>query len=153
MRGQLIGVVNAKTSDEEIEGICFAIPANAARAVYEDLMQFGYIDGRATFNLTLSQGTISAGGINSQQQTIVYVTDAGSAAEGTFKQYDRIYKINGKEISSILDYNNALSEISPDAVVEVEVYRGTVMQGWMGNSISFESTVTKFTVTALQYGA
>ena len=28
--GELTGIVNAKTSDEEIEGICFAIPINIA---------------------------------------------------------------------------------------------------------------------------
>lgn len=153
MRGQLIGVVNAKTSDEEIEGICFAIPGNHARAVYGDLVEHGYIVGRATFNLTLSQGSISTGGINAQSQSIVYITDAASSAEGTFRQYDRINKINGKQISTILDYNNALAEISAGDEVEVEVYRGSLVQGYFGNSISFETTVTSFKVTATQYGA
>lgn len=153
MRGQLIGVVNAKTSDEEIEGICFAIPANRARAVYSDLVEHGYIVGRASFGLTLAEGSISTGGINPQQQTIVYVTAADSAAEGTFKQYDRISKINGAEITSMLEYNTALSSISPGDEVEVEVYRGSVTQGWLGNSISFEAAPTVFKAVAAQHGA
>ena len=37
MKGELIGVVNAKTADEEIEGICFAIPINIAKKVFNDL--------------------------------------------------------------------------------------------------------------------
>lgn len=148
MRGQLIGVVNAKTSDEEIEGICFAIPANTAISVYDDLMRYGYINGRATFNLTLAESSGS-----SQSQSILYVTSAPDAAEGTFKQYDRIYKINGMQISSLLDYNIAMAGITAGDEVEIEVYRGAVRQGFFGNSITFETTVTAFTVVAAQYGA
>lgn len=152
MRGELIGIVNAKTSDEEIEGICFAIPANTARAAYDDLINYGYLVGRATFNIELAEGTISSGGINAQSQSIVYITSVNDAESSTFKQYDRIYKINGVQITSILDYNLALSEITPGEEVSVEVYRGSVSQSMWGSSISFESASTTFTVTASQYG-
>lgn len=152
MRGELIGVVNAKTTDEEIEGICFAIPANTARGVYDDLVTYGYLKGRATLNIELAEGTLSSG-VNAQSQTIAYVTAVKNAAENTFKQYDRIYKINGVQISTVLSYNVALSKIKPGDEVTVEVYRGTVTQGYFGNSISFASESTVFTVVAAQYGA
>lgn len=151
MRGELIGVVNAKTSDEEIEGICFAIPANYARSVYGDLMQYGYIKGRATLNLKLAEGSISTG-INTQSQGIAYVVSAEGWPEDTFRQYDRIYKINGKEISGILDYNTVMAGMKPGDKVDVEVFRGKITQGWLNNSISFETEITSFSVTALQYG-
>ncbi len=151
MRGELIGIVNAKTSDEEIEGICFAIPANTARKVYGDLVQYGYILGRATFNITVAQGSISSGGINTQAQQIVYITSETVGDGNGFRKYDRIGKINGKNITTILEYNVALSQLSPGDSVEIEVYRGTVTQGWMGNSITFASESTSFTVTAVQY--
>ncbi len=153
MRGELIGVVNAKTTDEEIEGICFAIPGNTARSVYNDLVTYGYIKGRSTLSLELAEGSISSG-INTQSQTIVYITSAANSVADTFKQYDRIYKINGIKISSILEYNIALSQIGVGDVVEVEVYRGTVTQGHFGgSSISFASQTTSFTVVATQYGS
>lgn len=153
MRGELIGVVNAKTTDEEIEGICFAIPANRARAVYGDLVEYGYIMGRATLNLTLAQGTISGGGINSQTESVIYVTNANGAAENTFRQYDRIYSVNGTKISTVLEYNVVLSRIKAGDTVEVEVYRGKLAQSFFGSSINFETELTKFTVQAVQYGA
>ncbi len=153
MRGQLIGIVNAKTTDEEIEGICFAIPGNTAKSVYADLVEYGYIKGRATLGLTLKEGTLSSGGINSQSQTIVYVEDAPNAAPGTFEKYDRIYKINGVSISSIKDYNTALAAVTAGDTVNVEVYRGSVTQSVWGSGITFESETTAFTVTAAQYGA
>lgn len=152
MRGELIGVVNAKTSDEEIEGICFAIPGNAARGVYDDLVAYGYIRGRATFNLTLAEGAISAG-INMQSQTVVYVVSAQNAEADTFQQYDRIYKINGIQVSSILEYNDILSQIKVGDEVAIEVYRGSLVQGYFGNSsISFSSAITSFKVVAKQHG-
>lgn len=153
MRGELIGVVNAKTADEEIEGICFAIPGNTARAVYGDLIEYGYLSGRATFNIGLAEGTVSSGGINTQQQTIVYVASVSDSSADAFRQYDRIYKINGVQISSILDYNIALSKLRPGDEATVEVYRGSVSQTIWGSSISFEANTTTFTVTAVQYGA
>lgn len=152
MRGELIGVVNAKTSDEEIEGICFAIPSNTAKDVYDDLLEFGYIVGRATLPIKLAEGSLSSG-MNTQAQAIIYVTDASGAEADTFKQYDRVYKINGEAVSSIVEYNAALSKLSPGDAATVQVFRGTVSQGMWGNNISFASEVTEFSVTALQYGA
>lgn len=152
MRGELIGVVNAKTADEEIEGICFAIPANIARAAYTDLLEHGYIVGRATLNIELAEGTITSG-INTGSQTIAYVNNVISAPADTFKQYDRLYSLNGKKINSILDYNSFMATVNPGDSIKVEVYRGTVKQSYFNNSISFDDKITSFTVTASQYGA
>ena len=152
MRGELIGVVNAKTTDEEIEGICFAIPANTARSVCGDLLEHGYIVGRATFNVTVANGTVSAGGMSSQ--SIVYVTDVGNVAEGTFLKYDRIYSVNGEKVSSVLEFNKALAKTNVGDEVAIEVYRGSLTQSmWGGSSISFSTETTSFTVKAAQYGA
>ena len=95
MRGELVGIVNAKTSDEEVEGICFAIPANTARDTFSDLVTYGYVQGRATFDIELTEGSISSG-IGGAAQSITYVTATGDGVDaGTFELYDRIYKING----------------------------------------------------------
>ncbi len=140
MRGELVGVVNAKTSDEEIEGICFAIPEAAARSIFHDLMTNGFVSGRASLGIDVAFGN----------NNIVYVTNAAGTASGTFAQYDRISKINGKSIASLLDYHDALDAIAPGDKVAVEVYRGSVQSGWYGTNIAFESETTAFTVTASQ---
>ena len=145
MRGELIGVVNAKTTDEEIEGICFAIPANTARAVYESLTEHGYLLGRAALPVEIAVGNLS------QSQSVVYVTSVGDAAEGTFKKYDRIFSINGREISSKADYNAALAAVKAGDTLNICVYRGSVSQGmWGSSSISFASEPTEFTFVAAQ---
>ena len=152
MKGELIGVVNAKTAEEEIEGICFAIPINIAKKVFSDLLKYGYILGRSTFNIEVAEGSISSRVMSSQATTIVYVTSVDANSSENFKQYDMIYKINGVEITSLLDYNIAMSKINAGDTVEVEVYRGSISQSFWSSGISFADEVTKFSTTAKQYG-
>ena len=152
MKGELIGVVNAKTAEEEIEGICFAIPINIAKKVFNDLVEYGYILGRSTFNIEVAEGTISSKVMSSQTKTIVYVTSTNPESASGFMQYDMIYKINGYEITSLLDYNIAMSQVEAGSEIEIEVYRGSVSQSFWSSGISFDSEVTTFKTTALQYG-
>lgn len=139
MRGELVGVVNAKTSDEEIEGICFAIPANTARAIFTDLVTNGVVIGRVTLGIEVAVSN-----------NILYVTDAGGAAEGTFKKYDKIASINGKSVTSLLSYNDVLATIKPNDSVTVTVYRGSLQQTMFGSTVSFATDPTEFVVTAKQ---
>ena len=90
--------------------------------------------------------------MSSQATTIVYVTSVNTNSSDNFKQYDMIYKINGVEITSLLDYNIAMSKIAAGDTVEVEVYRGSISQSFWSSGISFADEVTKFTTTAKQYG-
>ncbi len=147
MRGELIGVVNAKTSDEEVEGICFAIPANLARGIYSDLVLQGYVTGRTTFNISVTGQSTSGG------ESITYVTDATDAPDGTFRVYDRIAKIGSTEITSVLSYHNALASLKVGETVSVTVYRGRASQTILGVNIAFDSKPTVFDVTAEQLGA
>lgn len=48
MKGELIGIVNAKIAKEEVEGIGFAIPYDDAYKAFLDLSTYGYITGRPT---------------------------------------------------------------------------------------------------------
>lgn len=145
MRGELIGVVNAKTTDEEIEGICFAIPAKIARAIYADLIENGYVVGRAEFGITVTAASSNSG-------TVVYVTAVSDAASG-FAVYDKIIKIGDKTVSSVLDYNDALALLTAGDEVSVTVCHGRLVSTIFGNNISFDTEETVLTVTAKQVGA
>lgn len=43
MSGELIGIVNAKSTGTDIEGIGFAIPANDAYRLAEEIIKYGYV--------------------------------------------------------------------------------------------------------------
>lgn len=45
-KGELIGIVNAKTSASGIEGLGFAIPSSTAKPIVEDIIKNGYVTGR-----------------------------------------------------------------------------------------------------------
>lgn len=56
--GSLVGIVNAKASSSSAEGLGFAIPVNSVKQIIDDLINFGYVKGRAylgvyTQNVTL----------------------------------------------------------------------------------------------------
>lgn len=139
MRGELVGIVNAKMSDEEVEGICFAIPANDARGIYDDLVKNGVVTGRVALGVEVALW----------RESILYVTKT-SGDDGTFKPYDRIVSVNGSQITSVLAYNNALAAIKPNDEVQVTVYRGRLISYGFTSAIEFETQPTTFTVTAKQ---
>ncbi len=51
--GELVGIVNAKTSGSGIEGLAFAIPIDDAKSVIEELTDLGYVSGRSYMGVTL----------------------------------------------------------------------------------------------------
>lgn len=106
--GQLIGVVNAKSSGEGIEGLGFAIPISLAQPVIEDLIEHGYVTGRKTAGFEVLE-------INDFQTALIYrVTelglyiysvDKGSSADKAGIEYGwLIIEANGEEIETEADF-------------------------------------------------
>ena len=60
MNGELIGIVNAKSSSSDAEGLGFAIPINDAIKVAEELLQNGYVTGRPYLTSPSSRSTLTA---------------------------------------------------------------------------------------------
>lgn len=103
--GELIGIVNAKYSDDGIEGLGFAIPINTAKPVIEDLLNYGYARGRvhsgATFVDVHSSYSALYYGV-SIYGTYVYSVEADSdAARAGLKSGDILTAIDGTEITSV----------------------------------------------------
>ncbi|MBO5287103.1 MAG: trypsin-like peptidase domain-containing protein [Clostridia bacterium] len=48
MKGELVGIVNAKSSGTGIEGLGFAIPVDDALKIFNDYINKGYVTGRPT---------------------------------------------------------------------------------------------------------
>lgn len=106
--GELIGVVNAKSTGTDVEGLGFAIPINTAKPVIEDLMKNGFVQGRVTagfetVDLTELQNALQYG----VYQTGIYVLNVGTNADG-FQRGDLLVSIDGRDIASMSDYNAVL---------------------------------------------
>ena len=126
--GNLIGVVVAKSSGSEVEGLGFAIPINDAVVVISDLMDYGYVRGRVDVGMEFldvtSESVAWMYGLSSLG-CYVYSVDSGSnAAEAGFKSGDLILQVDGVEVSSSDQVESILEEKSLGDTVKFIVKRG-----------------------------
>ncbi len=102
MAGQLIGIVNAKISEEGIEGLGFAIPIDVAHSTIEDLINYGYVRGVVDSGLTVmevtNQNLYYAYKNYGIQSTGVIVIDSKNSPD--LKIGDRIVSVNGTPVGS-----------------------------------------------------
>ena len=136
MRGELVGIVNAKSSGTGIEGLGFAIPVNKAVSVSEELMTKGYVSGKPMIGVSFEDVTNDAssffffGSTTSNVKPGVYVS---SLVEGmndkVLKEGDRIIAVNGDEIGSSEDIKAAVSAASIGDKLTFQLYRdGKLME-------------------------
>lgn len=121
-RGELIGIVNAKSSGSDIEGLGFAIPINDVQKVVTQLIQDGYVSERATLGVYLSEKT--DGSLN--QSTALYIEEVtpGSGAEKAQLQAgDRIISADNKEVNSVAQLKKILRGFSVGESIDLVVVR------------------------------
>ena len=117
MRGELIGVVNAKSSGDDVEGLGFAIPANTVYEIISQLIEHGYVRGRPALGITVN---VARQQYFMQVVTYIYVTDPGATQ---LQVNDILYAIEGKEIVSSEDITTAISGKTVGDTVEIIVLR------------------------------
>ena len=132
LNGELIGIVNAKYSSEEIEGLGFAIPINTAKATIEDIIEYGYVKGRAQLGITAVeindlQTAISAG-VTELGVYVYSVNDGSGADKAGLKAGDRLVKIDNTEINSYAVLSKILSKHSVGDTVSVTYSRNGQQQ-------------------------
>lgn len=146
LNANIIGIVNAKNTSSSVEGICFAIPANDARALFTDILDNGYVDGRVETGMTIESSTLTTGAT----ALVATAVKSGSAAESAgIPKNAMIVSIDGKTPSTLAAYNNLLLDYAPGESVEI-VYRTYVSQGFFGGWSNETATAT---LTFTQYVA
>lgn len=126
MKGELIGVVNAKSSGSGIEGLGFAIPSNDAYDVATQLMENGYVTGKVYLGVSFSDidDPYTAYRYFKSQATGVYVVDLVEGYnDGALKVGDRIVAVDGNEITSFSQIKDMLKEQNVGDMLEFAVYR------------------------------
>lgn len=124
MAGELIGVVNAKMSETDVEGLGFAIPIDTAYKIISELYRYGYVRGRPTTGLTMADVTSSMTAMYyfSSPYTGVYITAVGLSDE--FCAGDLILSVDGTDVSSVSEVNRIVNAKSVGDTIEVVVLRG-----------------------------
>ena len=132
MNGELIGIVNAKSSSSDAEGLGFAIPINDAIKVAEELLQNGYVTGRPYLGISYlavtDAQTAQQLGVNSYGVYIMEVVKGGPAEQAGLKAGDRIVSVDGTEIASKDALSTLMQKHAAGDTLSITVARDGQMQ-------------------------
>ncbi len=132
MNGELVGVVNAKSSSSDAEGLGFAIPINDAIKVAQDLLENGYVTGRPYMGITYlavtDAQTAAQLGVNAYGVYVVDVVQGGPADKAGLKAGDRIVSIDGSEVAQKTDLGTIIQNHSAGDTLSITVARDGQMQ-------------------------
>ncbi len=131
-KGELVGIVNAKDSATEVEGIAFAIPVNNVVGIIKDLKDYGYVTGKISTGMEFVD-------INSYDSAFYYnvsalgvyvlsVESGSNAEKAGFRSGDMISEVNGTSVSSSAEIDKALENCKVGDKVTFTVTRSGKQQ-------------------------
>ncbi len=125
MAGKLIGVVNAKCSEDDVEGLGFAIPIDTAYDVVVQLIEYGYVRGIVDTGLELYE--ISASNVLvawryfGMSHAGLYVLGSDFSDEVSYG--DLLIGVNGTSVATSSDFEAALEGLSVGDTVTLTLLR------------------------------
>lgn len=133
--GELIGVVVAKSSGFDVEGLGFAIPINDVKNVINDLLENGYASNRAFLGVSLKDTsyTTNNGGMSMFSmfmQNVNYgaavdsVVDDSPAAKAGIQKDDIIVSIDNEVMSSTSDVTSKIASYNVGDKISIGIIRG-----------------------------
>lgn len=141
-KGELIGIVNAKTSASGIEGLGFAIPVNTAKPVIEDLIQKGYVTGRIKLGVSFidiqDQTTAMRYRVNDLGTYVYQVNDGSDADKAGLLTGDLVEEIDGTKITSSSQIKEMMADYSVGDKMKIKVLRD-------GKEVTVTVTFTEYT--------
>ena len=112
MKGQLIGIVNAKSSGSGIEGLGFAIPVNDATAVFEQLVSYGYVRGRTYLGIQFLEikDVMTAYKYGVRDLGVYVYRVVTTYNDDVLNPGDRILGVDGHDITSVAQIKSIIRE-------------------------------------------
>ena len=125
--GDLVGIINAKSSGDNVEGLGFAIPISNATDIIDELIANGEVTSRPTLGVSLydvtDRNTAAQLGVDSTGVYIVQIVQGGSADRAGLQTGDRIISVDGTEVNSTEEVRAALNEHSTGEQMNMEIER------------------------------
>ena len=129
--GELIGIVNAKSSYSEAEGIGFAIPINSAMSIAQELIQNGSV-ARPALGVKIydvkDAATAQQLGVSNTGVYVVELTAGGGAEAAGVQVGDRIIAVDDTAVSSTNDIKSYLKDKNVGDTVNLQVERDGKVQ-------------------------
>ena len=124
--GELIGIVNAKSSYSEAEGIGFAIPINTAMDIAQQLIENGAV-ARPVLGVSIldiqDSSTAQQYGVSALGVYVADVTKGGGAEAAGVQRGDRIIAIDDTAVSSTSTVKSYLADKQVGDTVTLQVER------------------------------
>ena len=136
--GTLIGIVNAKAGADNAEGLGFAIPVSSVREIIADLVDLGYVSGRAylgvqTQNVTVQSEYDNWGGFGgffgsfynpgSNCVQVVQVIAGSAADKAGIKANDLILAVGEAAVTSNSDLSAAIGAYNAGDTATLTIQR------------------------------
>lgn len=119
--GELIGVVNAKSSGNSIEGLGFAIPINTIKEQIEQIIEQGYVSGKRALGITVidvnNDYLMNQYGVSDYGIYITAIAEDSLAESVGLKVKDQIISINNIEVTTV----NELQQLYKNCIAKEEV--------------------------------
>ena len=123
-QGHIIGVINAKIVEEDVEGIGFAIPSNTALAIASELITHGYVASRPMLGITVESVQYDYAILYKDQAgiTVTQVGEGSCAEAAGIKVGDKITHFNGVEVwcNAQLNFQKEKYKIGDRVTITVE---------------------------------
>ena len=126
--GDLIGLVVAKSSGSDVEGLGFAIPVDKVESVAKSLIKNGYVEGRPAAGITILDLTDSSTAMqNGVSLTGVYITEVTgeNAKKAGLQKGDMIYYVDDVKITDSAVLLKTIQDHKIGDTVTFTVVRGS----------------------------
>ena len=155
--GELVGIVVAKSSGLDVEGLGFAIPINDVTNIINDILQLGYVSGRPYLGVSLDNSKqVEGGSTGNSIFDFLYGNGMGSITTTTYGAYvkevfkgsaaeeagiqsgDQIISIDNEMCNSSTDVSNAVAEHNIGDTISIVLVRDNKM-------ITVKATLKEYT--------
>ena len=123
--GELIGIVDAKSSGSGVEGLAFAIPINSVSEIINGLVENGKVAGKPAIGIMIQDVSKENAQLYGFESEGVYIAQVNgkNAEEAGFKQGDKVISIDGNKVKSSSDFISRVREHKIGDTVSVVVSR------------------------------
>ena len=125
LKGQLVGIVNAKSVADSAANIGYAIPSDTAVPVVDALLKQGYVSGRPYLGIGFQSGTLYLTITSYEYNSELAELNPELAPDFTLKAGDIIAKVDGVELSSMAELRAALAAKEVGSTMKLTIYRRT----------------------------
>ena len=143
-KGELIGIVDAKSSGVGIEGLAFALPINSVVDDINNIIENGNVSTRPVVGVTIADVSEDTARYYQLESAGVYITQVTgeNAKKAGFQSEDRIVSLDGEEITSSQQFVAAVKKHKAGDVVTIVVSRS-------GQEIEIKTELEEYTESNL----